>query len=178
MFSLALTGYPLSHSLSPKIHAAALKDCGLSGEYNLLPIPPGDLNGLTALLNRLRGGELQGFNVTIPHKQTILPLLDALTPAAQAIGAVNTVFGQNGQAVGDNTDAPGFLADLRHCFPSLLVGKAQVLGAGGSARAVVYALTQAGWQVSISARRAGQAEELELLSQGVIDHSGRDRGCR
>ncbi|PWH16604.1 MAG: shikimate dehydrogenase [Anaerolineae bacterium] len=162
-YTLGLLGYPLGHSLSPVIHTAALKACGLHGTYSLFPIPPEHPQELLALLARLRAGELHGLNVTIPHKQTVLPLLDALTETAQAIGAVNTIFVRQGHLIGDNTDAPGFLADVTRFLQPLqmLAAKsALVLGAGGSARAVVYALCQAGWQVAVSTRRLEQAQGL------------------
>lgn len=171
MMHLGLVGYPLGHSLSPKIHHAALKACGLQGEYLLFPIAPDDLQGLRNLLTRVRHGEIHGLNVTIPHKQNVIPLLDELTPTAQTIGAVNTISMRNGKLVGDNTDAPGFLKDLggligsRHGREaarqtSEVSSKALVLGAGGSARAVVYALVHDGWDVTLSARRAEQAQAL------------------
>lgn len=164
-FRLGLTGHPLGHSLSPKIHAAALSACGFTGGYSLFPIYPDDKPALAALLNRLRAGEIHGLNVTIPHKQTVIPLLDGLTETAQAIGAVNTISLRNGQLIGDNTDAAGFLADLNRLLDTRYSkfenrSSAIVLGAGGSARAVVYALCNAGWQVTIAARRLDQAKTL------------------
>ncbi len=159
MMYLGLIGYPLGHSLSPKIHNAALAACGLHGEYSLFPIAPDDMQGLKDILTRVRNGEIHGLNVTIPHKQNVIPLLDELTPTAQAIGAVNTISMRDGKLVGDNTDAPGFLKDLGGLnIPQ--VSKALVLGAGGSARAVVYALIHAGWGMTISARRPEQAQAL------------------
>jgi len=159
MIHLGLIGYPLGHSLSPKIHNAALTACGLQGEYSLFPITPDDMQGLKDILARVRNGEIHGLNVTIPHKQNVIPLLDELTPTAQAIGAVNTISMRDGKLVGDNTDAPGFLKDLGGLnIPQ--VSKALVLGAGGSARAVVYALVHAGWGVTLSVRRPEQAQAL------------------
>lgn len=171
IFHLGLTGYPLSHSLSPQIHIAALKACGLQGGYSLFPIRPEDKKGLEELLARLRSGELHGLNVTIPHKQTVIEFLDELTPTAKAIGAVNTVYRRDNKLVGDNTDAPGFLFDLKKFLaesPSPVLGEglgvrgksALILGAGGSARAVVYALLNDDWRVTISARRIEQARQL------------------
>ena len=159
MMRLGLIGYPLGHSLSPRIHTAALEACGLQGEYSLFPIAPDDLQGLKDLLTRMRNGEIHGLNVTIPHKQNVMPLLDERTPTAQAIGAVNTILMRDGKLIGDNTDAPGFLADLGGLKTSE-VPKALVLGAGGSARAIVYALVHAGWGVTLSARRPEQALAL------------------
>ncbi len=159
MMHLGLIGYPLGHSLSPKIHNAALTACGLQGKYSLFPIAPDDMQGLKDILIRVRNGEIHGLNVTIPHKQNVIPLLDELTPTAQAIGAVNTISMRDGKLVGDNTDAPGFLKDLGGLnIPQ--ISKALVLGAGGSARAVVYALVHAGWDVTLSARRPEQAQTL------------------
>jgi shikimate dehydrogenase len=115
------------------------------------------------LADRLKAGELTGLNVTIPHKQAVIPLLDALSPAGLAIGAVNTLFARNGRLCGENTDWAGFLNDLETCLPDCRDGQgrqALVLGAGGSARAVVYALTQSGWRVNIAARRPEQSREL------------------
>lgn len=171
-FHLGLIGFPLGHSLSPKIHAAALTACGLQGGYSLFPISPDDKLGLTNLLARVRNGEIHGLNVTIPHKQNVIPLLDELTPTAQAIGAVNTIYLRDGKLIGHNTDAPGFLADLRRFLANrqsstiaVSAGvenrkSALILGAGGSARAVVYSLLADGWNVTLAARRIEQANQL------------------
>lgn len=162
-YQLGLIGFPLGHSLSPKIHAAALKACGLQGTYSLFPISPDDKQGLHSLLARVRAGEIHGLNVTIPHKQNVIPLLDELTPTAKAIGAVNTIYLRDDKLIGDNTDAAGFLADLKKFMGGwrLEIGNsALVLGAGGAARAVVYALLNDGWKVTLAVRRIEQAEQL------------------
>ena len=161
-YQLGLIGYPLGHSLSPKIHTAALSACGLQGTYSLFPIHPEDRQGLKDLLARVRSGEITGLNVTIPHKQNVIELMDELTPAAKAIGAVNTIYLREGKLIGDNTDAPGFLADLKLFLNSSFTvpHSALVLGAGGSSRAVVYALLNDGWDVTIAARRIEQAQQL------------------
>ena len=162
MIQLGLIGYPLGHSLSPKIHTAALKANGLDGSYSLFPISPEDKQGLKDLLARVRSGEITGLNVTIPHKQNVIELMDELTPTAQAIGAVNTIYMRENKLIGDNTDAPGFLADLKRVSSSsfIIPHSALVLGAGGSARAVVYALLHDGWNVTLAARRIEQAQQL------------------
>jgi shikimate dehydrogenase len=163
MIHLGLIGHPVAHSLSPKIQAAALKSCGLEGDYSLFPILTDDRAGLKELLARVRSGEITGLNVTIPHKQNVIEFMDDLTPAARSIGAVNTIYLRENKLIGDNTDAPGFLSDLKKFISTgeLAVGKsALVLGAGGSARAVTYALMHNGWNVTIAARRAEQAQEL------------------
>ena len=168
-YSLGLIGYPLGHSLSPQIHGAALHALGMSGEYSLYPVAPnpsraieGGRLTLEGLLEQMNTGEIQGLNVTIPHKQNIIPLLDELTPAAETIGAVNTIFVQENKLIGDNTDSPGFWGDLKRLAVSdqQSSSSALVLGAGGSARAVVYALLTHGYHVTITARRIEQAQKL------------------
>jgi shikimate dehydrogenase len=163
-YQLGLTGYPLEHSISPHLHRAALKASGLQGDYRLYPVSPSkrEQGGLAALLDRIRSAELHGLNVTVPYKQAVIPFLDQLTPAAQSIAAVNTIYMKKGRLLGDNTDAPGFQIDLVRLFTGAPV-HALVLGAGGSARAVVYALLQDDWQVTIAARRLAQAEKLAAV---------------
>jgi len=163
-FKLGLIGFPLGHSLSPKIHTAALRTCGLQGDYSLFSILPEDTQGLHDLLTRVRTGEIHGLNVTIPHKQNVISLLDELTPTAKAIGAVNTIYLRENKLIGDNTDAAGFLSDLKRFVnreTSRQVNRsALVLGAGGSARAVVYALLNDDWNVNLASRRIEQAQQL------------------
>lgn len=165
MIHLGLVGYPLEQSLSPQIHSAALKACGLEGDYSLFPIPPDDKQGLEDLLVRVRSGEITGLNVTIPHKQNVIRFMDELTSTAKAAGAVNTIYGRKNKLIGENTDAPGFLSDLtRFIGPreSKIAYRKTVLilGAGGSARAIVYVLLNDGWNVIIAARRIEQAQQL------------------
>jgi shikimate dehydrogenase len=169
MIRLGLIGYPVSHSLSPKIQNAALKACGLEGEYSLYPIAPDDMQALKALLDRVRSGEMTGLNVTIPHKQNVIQFMDELTPTAKAIGAVSVIYLRGDKLIGDNADAHGFLTDLKKTFDfsSVASPDALVLGAGGSARAVVYALRNDGWNVTIAARRTEQAEQLAQQFEGA-----------
>lgn len=155
---LALFGYPLSHSVSPAMHNAALAELGLADwQYEAVPVPP---EGLAEAVGRLRGAEYGGANVTVPHKQAVVALIDGVTPVAHAIGAVNTIVKQDGRLIGHNTDAAGLLADLYAFNVHLSKRPALVLGAGGSARAVVAALAGMGAQVRVMARRAEQAEAL------------------
>lgn len=164
MIRLGLIGYPLGHSLSPVIHRAALASCELEGSYTLFPVSPEDRRGLENLLGEVRNGGITGLNVTIPHKQTVIEYLDRLTPRARTIGAVNTIYLRENELIGENTDAPGFLSDLKRFLTAArhpdTDRQALVLGAGGSARAVVYALLSDGWQVSVAARRTEQARQL------------------
>jgi shikimate dehydrogenase len=164
MIRLGLIGYPVSHSLSPVIQMAALHSCGLEGDYSLFPVHPEDKRGLKDLLDRVRTGELQGLNVTIPHKQNVIEFLEELTPTAKVIGAVNAIYTRDHQLIGENTDAPGFLSDLKKFLTTKTQSdgdsRALLLGAGGSARAVLYALLNDGWEITIAARRTEQAQQL------------------
>ena len=170
MIKLGLIGDPVGHSLSPQIQNAALKAAGLEGGYSLFPVAPDDAQALKDLLANVRSGEMTGFNVTIPHKQNVIPFLDELTPTAHEIGAVNIIYKRGEKLVGDNTDAPGFLADLKKFLttetqpPMGMIRhgefNALILGAGGSARSVVYALCNDGWHVTLAARRPDQAQQL------------------
>jgi shikimate dehydrogenase len=152
------------------MHNAAARALGLDIAYVPLPVPP---DRVEAALQGLSALGFLGANVTVPHKQAVLPLLDTVEPAAQAIGAVNTIkVERNAQSPistlqsplttlsGFNTDWAGFLADLRRHDIALKDRSCLVLGAGGSARAVVYALASAGAQVCVYARRPHQAQDL------------------
>jgi shikimate dehydrogenase len=177
-YSLGLIGFPLEHSVSPYIHKANLNVLGLRGEYKLYEVPnmPNGKERVVDLLKRLRYKEIAGINVTIPHKKTVIPFLDNLTSPAQDIGAVNTIWISDGKLVGDNTDAPGFGSDLENVMKangfhwkldsSNNEHHALVIGAGGSACAVVYALVKKGWRVTIAARRLKQAKELAYRHPG------------
>jgi len=169
-FHLGLIGWPLKHSLSPTIHQAALQSLSLDGDYRCFPIEPlpegeGDLK---QLLNQMREGKLQGLNVTLPHKERVIDKLDRLTTTADKIVAVNTIFMEGTELIGDNTDQDAFLLDLQ----TILVpekGNVLVLGAGGAARAVVSGLNEAGWKVWVAARRILQAEKLAE----TLEHPGK-----
>ncbi|MBT3336699.1 MAG: shikimate dehydrogenase [Anaerolineae bacterium] len=183
-FNLGLIGYPISASVSPKIHGAALKETGLDGEYRLYPIAPDDIQGLKDLLNKVRTGEMQGLNVTIPHKQNVIPLLDELSDTAKTIGAVNTIIFKDGKLIGDNTDAPGFWNDLQKLLknredllnpPSFyaMAPHALILGAGGAARAVCYALLNAGWDITLATR----ADDIPQAEELIADFNAEIPGC-
>lgn len=155
---IGLVGWPVSHSFSPAMHNAAAEALGLNWAYVPLPVAPENVATAVSGLSSLG---LRGVNVTVPHKQAVMPLLDELEPGAQAIGAVNTiVVGENGRLTGHNTDWSGFLADLQTHNVSVVGRDCLLLGAGGSARAVAYGLAKSGAGVHILARRVDQAEEL------------------
>lgn len=150
-----IVGMPLAHSKSPLIHNHALKLTGLPGTYLAWEIEP---RGLAGFVDTARSMPISGVSVTIPHKQAIMPLLDGLTPRAQAVGAVNTLFWQGPKLMGDNTDVAGFLAPLRKL--SWVPESALVLGVGGAARAVFAGLADLGVKnVLACARDAVKAQK-------------------
>jgi len=161
---LALLGFPLSHSVSPAMHNAALAAVGLDDwHYDALPIEPARL---AEAVTTIRGSEYAGGNVTVPHKETIIPLLDGLTPVAEAIGAVNTLVKREGRLIGHNTDAAGLLADLYTHDVQISHEAVLILGAGGAARAAASALAPLDCEIRLAARRRDQAQALadKLLS--------------
>lgn len=150
-----LIGHPVAHSLSPHLHRAAGASCGVDVDYRLYDTAPG---AVISTLNALRAAGLDGVNVTAPHKAAAAEWVDALTPAARAVGVVNTIVfdGPGGRTLGDNTDVEGF---ARAVGP-LPGPRAVVLGAGGAARAVVRALLDAGAEVMVANRTVERAAAL------------------
>lgn len=156
-------GWPVAHSRSPKLHGFWLKQHGLVGRYDKLPVPPEDLAAFIADLPREPG--FRGVNVTIPHKIAVLSLMAQVDDAARRIGAVNTVVVQpDGSLHGSNTDAFGFIENLKADAPAgwkAAAGPAVVLGAGGAARAVIVALLDAGVsELRLANRSIEKAEAL------------------
>lgn len=160
MIKLAITGYPLAHSLSPVMHKAALVHTGLEGDYMVQEAAPDELE---TKVNYLKANGFRGFNVTIPHKVAIMDLLDEIDPFAKQVGAVNTVvINPDKKLSGYNTDVYGFSqaipADIRD---NLQGKKAMVLGSGGAARAVVAGLVDIGVsEITICARNVEKTKEL------------------
>ncbi len=165
MKRLAVIGFPIEHSISPAIHQPALDALGVAARYERLRVPPEELPSFVA---RLRGGGWMGVNVTVPHKEAVIPLLDGLDPEAEAIGAVNTIVAMQGRLVGYNTDARGFLEALQVEGRFYLPGaRVVLLGAGGAARAVLRALTSAHVaEVRLFNRHLDRAKRLAEDSDG------------
>ncbi|MCA6598546.1 MAG: shikimate dehydrogenase [Pseudanabaena sp. M046S1SP1A06QC] len=134
---LGVMGFPVSHSLSPMMHNAAITALGLDYVYVPFPIPVADLSSVIAGLKAIKS--IQGFNLTIPHKVEVIPLLDEVLPIAQSVGAVNTVRRIDDRWVGTNTDVAGFLEPLKQLDCDWKNMPAIILGCGGAARAVVAA---------------------------------------
>ena len=139
---LGVIGFPVSHSLSPLMHNAAIATLGLDYTYVPLPIAVADLSTAIAGLRAIQS--VQGFNLTIPHKIEVIPLLDEVTAIALAVGAVNTVKRVGDRWVGTNTDVAGFLEPLKQLNCDWTARPAIVLGIGGAAKAVVAACLELG----------------------------------
>ncbi|MCS7208084.1 MAG: shikimate dehydrogenase [Fimbriimonadales bacterium] len=154
---VGVLGYPVRHSLSPAMHNAALRKVGLNWVYLAFEVPP---DALPQAIAGMRGLGIRGLNLTIPHKQAVIPLVDGLTEAAQRVGAVNTLFWDGAHLVGDNTDAEGFLRALREAGVEPAGQTVLILGAGGAARAVAYALSQQACTLLIANRTHDRAELL------------------
>ena len=153
-------GDPIAQSKSPAIHTYWLARLGLAAEYRACHVTP---EGLAGYIAERRGDPAwRGCNVTMPHKQAIVPLLDRLEIGAELVGAVNTVTRRrNGAVIGSNTDGAGFLEPLRPCLAEThLFRMARVLGTGGAARAIVAALAEQGVVIVLAGRDPAKARAL------------------
>jgi shikimate dehydrogenase len=152
-------GHPVAHSRSPLIHGHWLKQHGIAGSYEKIDVAPADFKEFATSLAQ-RG--FAGGNVTIPNKEAAFALVSKRDAAAEAIGAVNTLWHENGKLVGGNTDAYGFAANLDARLKGWRdAGRAVVLGAGGAARAVVHALAEAGIaRIAVVNRTPARAQVL------------------
>ncbi len=154
MSDVYLLGHPVSHSLSPAVHNAAFKALGLPHRYSLRDVTP---EGLPAAITTLRADPALGANVTVPHKEQAMRLVDELGEEARAIGAVNTIVRRGSRLVGHNTDAYGVeraMAEVAGPKDVLL------LGAGGAARACLYVLLRQGHRVTVANRTRARADDL------------------
>ena len=182
---LGVIGHPVGHSLSPLLHNAAFRAQGLDYVYLAFDVPPGML---PSAIEGLKAIGARGANVTVPHKQEVLTLMDDLDPLADRVGAVNTIVNDEGRLTGYNTDVAGFAQALHRPLPSGAHGRrCLVAGAGGAARAVVAALTaeHAGeiWIFNRTAERARSlcedavrwgAAHCQPVSQEMLSEVGRD----
>ncbi len=140
MKKYGLLGGAIEHSLSPQIHKQIFKRFSIAADYQLY----GGVASLEMACRKLKRDRVAGFNVTIPYKQSIIPLLDEVTARAQKMKSVNTVSLKNGKYIGDNTDVHGFAESLRHNQLSLKNKIVLVIGAGGAANAVIHHLIASG----------------------------------
>jgi len=162
---LGVIGHPVSHSLSPAMHNAAISHLGVDFVYLPFPVKPEDLKVALAGFAAI---DLKGFSITIPHKQAILPLLSSVSPIARSIGAVNTVYLTDKGWCGTNTDVEGFLAPLQTPAYQPREGSdwsqkvAVILGNGGAARAVVAGCAQLGCaEIHVVGRSAQNLAEFQ-----------------
>lgn len=148
---VGVIGDPIEHSHSPQMHNAAFVKLGLNYVYVPFRVQP---DALSAAIEGFKAINVVGLNVTIPHKQAVIPFLDEISREVELIGAVNTLTFENGRIKGDNTDSLGFLEGMRETGFELSQGEsALVIGAGGSARAVIVALTSIGLETIFVANR-------------------------
>lgn len=165
--NLGIIGYPIGHSLSPLMQNAAINEAGLSYRYTAMPVHPEDLQ--SAILG-LKALHFRGFNVTIPHKVNIIPFLDQIDEDAKMIGAVNTVSIEDGRLLGYNTDFCGFIADLENHDFTVERKHAVLLGAGGSARAVLWGLISGGVKsLTVGVRSIERANSVVSIFKSLID---------
>jgi 3-dehydroquinate dehydratase/shikimate dehydrogenase len=175
-------GNPVGHSLSPQIHNAAFDSAGLNAVY--IPFEVRDAGQFMRRMVHPRSRELEcnlrGFSVTAPHKSDVMNCLDWIDPAAQGIGAVNTILIRAGEVRGHNTDAVGFLAPLGQKFGSLHNARCAIIGAGGAARAALWALRNEGAHVALFVRDSEKARpvseefETDLYSVAGFAFAGFD----
>ncbi|MDY0408506.1 shikimate dehydrogenase [Virgibacillus soli] len=167
-YKLGLIGYPIEHSLSPWIHMKLLEETNLTGSYMLYEFPSDSFQNR---LESLKMENLVGFNVTVPYKQKIIHYLDSLDETAKLVGAVNTVYNKNGSWVGYNTDGIGYTRALYNTYPNFYKNKENrilIIGAGGAARGIFFALAQAGFKnIDITNRTLSHAENVAKISADI-----------
>ena len=168
----AVIGDPIEHTMSPAMHNAAFDKLRLDYAYLAFRVTP---ENLPRAIGAVRALSIRGLNVTIPHKVAVMSLLDKVDPVAEKIGAVNTIVNKGGKLTGHNTDAPGFLQALQSRGVDPAGKRVVVLGAGGAARAVCYALAERGAALDILNRELelDWAEDLAHWLSEVFRHRAR-----
>lgn len=167
---VGIIGYPLGHSISPAFQQAALDELEIDARYVAWPTPPEELG---ARVDSLRASDVLGANVTVPHKQAVMPMLDEVLPVAESIGAVNTIINRDGLLIGANTDASGFTRSLeQEAKFSAARKRALIVGAGGAARAVAFGLAWEGVSELVIVNRT--AERAAKLARDVSETTATD----
>jgi len=161
---LGIIGFPIGHSISPVFQQAALDHCGIDATYEAWEVAP---DHIQTFIQGLREPDVLGINVTVPHKEAVIPFLDEVDDWATEAGAVNTIVNRNGKLTGHNTDGYGFLQGLKQTARFEPKGRrVLLLGAGGAARGVVLALAREEVQELVIANRTvARAEALVRLAQ-------------
>ena len=170
---LGVLGWPVEHSMSPVMHNAAIQAAGINACYLPIPCSPGTLGDVIA---GLRGMGFLGANVTIPHKQAVIEHLDGLSEESRFTGSVNTLYWEGDRLMGTTTDAPGAVLNLRQAGIELDGKRVTVLGTGGAARALAFALARGHCAGASGARETFRLPELTLLGRdpGKADKLARD----
>jgi shikimate dehydrogenase len=182
---LCVIGYPIGHSLSPAMYNSAFPELGIEASYEAWAVPPDELPDA---IGRLRAPDMLGMNVTVPHKQAVMPLLDEVDANAKAIGAVNCISKASVRLVGHNTDEYGFLRSLREAGFEPAGKQVLLLGNGGAARAVAHGLIEVGVarltvagrspeRVDAFAGSLKQPQEVEVRTT-TLDHADLASACR
>lgn len=169
VYQFGLIGYPIKHSLSPWIHKQFLTRSGLTGDYSIIEIDPN--SNISESITALRKMELDGFNITVPYKQTIIDYLDDLDESALQIGAVNTVLCKNNRWIGYNTDGIGYVRSLERKYPEIMNRKTDsvlILGAGGACKGIYHGLLANGYRHITLANRTKQKAEAIANAENVI----------
>ena len=154
-------GNPIDHSLSPKLHNHWIKENNIDAVYDKKQLSEDDIEGI---INEVKNEKINGINVTIPFKKSVISFLDQLTPLAEEAKSVNTIYKKDNKVIGDNTDISGFEQGLKHISYSVKNKKAFILGAGGVAFSIILALKRLGAsKITLSNRTKEKAENLKKI---------------
>jgi len=152
-------GNPIEHSLSPKLHNHWFKENNIDALYDKKKLNENDISGI---IDEIKKDKINGINVTIPFKKSVIPFLDQLNPLAEEVQSVNTIFKKNNKVIGDNTDVVGFEQGLKHINYSVKNKKIFILGAGGVVPSIILALKRLGAEkITLSNRTKEKAEDLK-----------------
>jgi len=158
-------GNPIKHSLSPKLHNHWFKENNIDALYDKEEIKESDILGI---INEIKKDKINGINVTIPFKKSVIPFLDELSLLAKEVQSVNTIFKKNNKVIGDNTDVVGFEQALKHINYSVKNKKIFILGAGGVVPSIILALKRLGAsKITLSNRTKEKAEDLKKIFSGL-----------
>ena len=176
MKAACVIGWPISHSRSPLIHNYWLKQHGIAGNYGIVPVQPQDLAGF---ISTLQDAGYCGCNVTIPHKEAVFTLVTSRDERASRVGAANTLYVSAGRLHATNTDGEGFIANVKATAPKIVLSNARVaiLGAGGSAMAIIGALLDEGVaEIAVFNRTVEKADAMrDRFGKSVVPHNWEDR---
>ena len=160
-----IIGNPIEHSLSPKLHNYWIKQNNIDAVYDKRQLNESDIEGI---ISEVRNGKIDGINVTVPFKKSIIPFLDELTPLADKAQSVNTIFKKDNKVIGDNTDIDGFERGLKHINYDIKNKKVFILGAGGVVPSIILALKKLGAsKISLSNRTKEKAENLKKIHRDL-----------